>query len=246
MRWLSWIPIVLLAAAVPIAAGGSVPAYTATYEAQVLGNTLVAKSILSHEGHNTRMAMDAHVSGFLQILGRFEFSREAVFNSNGGYPRLLQTRSSQITPRRERNVETRFDWTTNRARGHVNQKAFDLEVPHGTLDFLSSLYLTMQELRNGSLGQTLAVKVLERDRLREYSLLLSGTERVDSALGPMDALRVVRTDDRSGVELVGWFVPTLNYLPIRLDYEADGNILQLELTHVEWHQSRPEEKAGRP
>lgn len=247
MRWLHWIPVFLLAGAVPTAAPGSIPAYTATYEAQVFGNTLIAQSTLSHEGGNTRMAMDAHVSGFLRILGRFEFNREAIFNAAGnGYPRLVQTRGSQVTPRRERSVETRFDWTTNRARGHVNQKVFDLEVPQDTLDFLSSLYLTMQELRDDNFGQAIAVKILERDRLREYSLLLSGAERINTALGPMQAWRVVRKDDRSGVELTGWFAPTLNYLPVRLDYEADGNILQLELTHVEWHQPRSGNNTGRP
>ncbi len=245
MRWLNWIVVLLLTGAMKTAVASSFPAYTATYEAQVFGNTLVAQSTLSHEGGNTRMSLDAHLSGFMRILGRFEFNRESTFSTHDGYPRLVQTRSAQITPRRERRVETRFDWATNRAQGHISKKAFDLEVPRDTLDFLSSLYLTMQGLRTGSFDRTIAVKILERDRLREYSLLLQGTENVSTVLGPMRALRVVRKDDDSGVELTGWFAPTLNYLPVRLDYEADGNILQLELTHVEWHQPRAGNNAGR-
>jgi hypothetical protein len=246
MRWPRLILLLLLAGAAQPALAGSIPAYTATYQAQAFGNTLVAQSTLSREGDNIRMAMDAHVSGFLRILGRFEFTREAVFKSGDGNLNLVQTRSVQVTPRRERKVETRFDWTTNRAHGHINQQSFDLAVPPGTLDFLSSLYLTMEQLRNGNLGQTITVTVLERDRLRQYSLTLQGAHRIDTVLGRVEALHVVRTDDSSGVELAGWFVPTLDYLPVRLDYEADGNVFELELTKLEWHQPAIDLEAGRP
>lgn len=246
MRWPSLILLLLLAGAAQTALAGSIPAYTATYQAQAFGNTLVAQSTLSREGDNVRMAMDAHVSGFLRILGRFEFTREAIFKSGDGNLNLVQTRSIRVTPRRERKVETRFDWTTSRAHGHINQRSFDLAVPPGTLDFLSSLYLTMEQLRNGNLGQTLTVTVLERDRLREYSLTLKDTHRIDTVLGRLDALRVVRSDENSGVELAGWFVPELNYLPVRLDYEADGNVFELELTKLEWHQPVIDLEADRP
>jgi hypothetical protein len=246
MRWPGLILLLLLAGVAQPALAGPIPAYTATYQAQAFGNTLVAQSTLSREGDNIRMAMDAHVSGFLRILGRFEFNREAVFKPGGGNLNLVQTRSAQVTPRRERKVETRFDWTTNRAHGHINQKSFDLEVPPGTLDFLSSLYLTMEQLRNGNLGQTITVTVLERDRLRAYSLTLQGTHSIDTVLGRVEALRVVRTDDNSDVELAGWFVPELHYLPVRLDYEADGNVFELELTKLEWHHPVIDLEAGRP
>jgi hypothetical protein len=246
MRWPRLILLLLLTGAGQPALAASIPAYTATYQAHAFGNTLVAQSTLSHEGDNIRMAMDAHVSGFLRLLGRFEFNREAVFKPGDGNPNLVQTRSVQVTPRRERKVETRFDWTTNRAHGHVNQRTFDLEVPPGTLDFLSSLYLTMEQLQNGNLGHTINVTVLERDRLREYSLALQGEHSVDTVLGRLSALRVVRTDDNSGVELAGWFVPELNYLPVRLDYEADGNVFELELTKLEWHQPVIDLEADRP
>lgn len=235
MRWTPLILLFCLAGAVQAAPAERVPAYTATYEASVLGNTLIAQSTLSHEGENIRMAMDAHLSGFLRLLGRFEFDREAVFRSNGADLQLLETRSSQVTPRRERRVETRFEWTANRALGHINQQPFELEIPPDTLDFLSSLYLTMQELREGNLGDALSVKVLERDRLREYTIETRGRQQIDTALGRMEAYHVVRRQDGSDVELAGWFVPELHYLPVRLDYEADGNQLELVLTGVEWH-----------
>jgi len=238
MRWHYLLLILILCIPGAAQAGSptSIPAYTATYEAHAFGNTLIAQSTLSHEGENLHMALEAHVSGFLRLLGRFEFDREAVFRPGADHLRLLSTRSSRITPRRERNAETRFDWSTGRAHGRYNGKAFDLDVPPDTVDFLSSVYLTMTRLRDNDFDSTLRVTVLERDRLRDYTLSLEGREQIDTELGRKDTLRVVRKSEDSDVELSGWFAPDLHYLPMRLDYEADGHVFRLELTKLEWHE----------
>jgi hypothetical protein len=236
MRWHHLILMLCLAGPAQAEPSTAIPPYTATYEAQALGNRLVAQSTLSHEGENLHMALEAHVSGFLRLLGRFEFNRDAVFRPEDDGLRLLSTRSTQITPRRERRTETWFDWETTRARGQHNRQPFDVAVPPQTLDFLSSVYLTMTELRDGGFDPTIRLSILERDRLCEYSLVLEGQERIATALGPMDTLRVVRKSDDTDVELAGWFAPGLHYLPVRLDYEADGHVFRLELTKLEWHE----------
>ncbi|AHE99878.1 DUF3108 domain-containing protein [Thioalkalivibrio paradoxus] len=236
-----WLPLTLLMLAGIANAPASAstpepfPGYTATYEASVFGNTLTVQSTLSHEGENLRMAMDAHVSGYLRLLGRFEFNRETLFQVDGTEIRPLQSRSVQITPRRERRVETRFDWTSGRAQGRVGQDHFDLEVPEGTQDFLSSIYLTMDALRRGALENVMQVTILERTRLRSYRMGREGTERLDTALGRFDTVQITRRDADSDVALSSWFAKDLGYLPVRLDYEADGSIYQLNLTRLEWH-----------
>jgi hypothetical protein len=237
--------LVVLAGPALAAADAPIPPYTATYEAQALGNRLVALSTLHYEGDHIRMAMDAHVSGFLRILGRFEFNRESLIQSNGTAVRLLQNRSQQVTPRRERKVETRFDWVTHHAHGHINGKAFDLAVPATTQDFLSSLYLTMVLLRNGDLT-TLRLDLLERNHLRSYALERRGEARIATPLGTLDTVHVVRTNQGSNVELAAWFAPELHYLPVRFDYEADGNVYRLDLTQLEWHQPLADRQEARP
>lgn len=236
MRWHYLILTLCLAGSAQAGTTGGVPPYTATYEAQAFGNRLIAQSTLSHEGENVHMALEAHLSGFLRLLGRFELNREAVFRPEDDGLRLLSTRSTQITPRRERRTETRFDWDASRAHGQHNERAFDVAVPPNTADFLSSLYLTMTHLRDGGFDPSIGLAILERDRLREYSLSLDGRERINTALGRMETVRVVRRSDDSDVELSGWFAPELHFLPVRLDYEADGQVFRLELTQIEWHE----------
>lgn len=236
MRWLLLILLLPLAGPAVATPGTPIPPYTATYEAHLLGNRLVALSTLSQEGANLRMAMDAHVSGFVRILGRFEFNRESVLQAEDSGVRLLQTRTQQVTPRRDRIVETRFDWTTEHAHGHINGESFAVEVPPQTQDFLSSLYLIMLRLHNGQFEGDIDVDLLERDRLRRYSLEYRGEERIQTPLGAQNTVQIVRKDNSSEVELAAWFAPDLHYLPVRFDYETNGTVYQLDLTQVEWHE----------
>ena len=216
-----------------------IPPFTASFEATAMASTLNASMSLNHEDLRTRMAMDAHVTGFLRVLGRFELSRESLLNTNGSGLHLISSRSHQVTPREERKVETRLDHEEQQAIGHIDSERFTLDVPEGTLDFLGSLYMMMQQLETGELGNTgdtVRIRTLERDRLREYEFRRDGEETVDSGIGSLDTVRVVRRSDNGDVELAAWFAPDLNHIPVRFDYEAGGRVFELELTALEWHE----------
>ncbi|WP_018935056.1 DUF3108 domain-containing protein [Thioalkalivibrio sp. ALJ24] len=216
-----------------------IPAFTASFEARAMGSTLKASMSLNHEDVRSRMAMDAHVTGLLRVLGRFELSRESLLNTNSSGLHLVSSRSHQVTPRDEREVETRLDHEEQMAIGHINGERFDAEVPKDTLDFLGSLYAIMQQLEDGELeatGDTTTIRTLERDRLREYEFRRDGEETVDSGIGSLETVRLVRRSDGSDVELAAWFAPALSHLPVRFDYEAGGRVFELELTALEWHE----------
>lgn len=232
MRWTILISLLLCSSAAWATPATVIPAYVATYEAHAYGNTLVVVNTLRHEPEGIRMTMDAHIVGFLRILGSFGFSRGSLFQFEDREVRLLETRMSQRTPRREREAEAQLDWNAKRARGRVNDEAFDMEVPAGTQDFLSSLYLTMTRLMDGDFDQVLTVDLLERNRLRSYTMENRGQERLETQLGTLDTIRVARQNS-SDIEVSGWFAPDLGYLPVRLQYEADGRVFQFEITALE-------------
>ena len=232
MRWMILISLLLCTSAAWATPATAIPAYVATYEAHAYGNTLVVVNTLRHEPEGIRMTMDAHIVGFLRILGDFGFSRGSLFEFEDPEVRLLETRMSQITPRREREAEAQLDWDANRARGRVNDEPFDMEVPAGTQDFLSSLYLTMTRLMEGDFDEVLTVDLLERNRLRSYTMENRGEERLKTQLGTLDTIRVARQNS-SDIEVSGWFAPDMGYLPVRLQYEADGRVFQFEITALE-------------
>jgi hypothetical protein len=78
----------------------------------------------------------------------------------------------------------------------------------------------------------LTVDLLERNRLRSYTMENRGQERLETQLGSLDTIRVARQNS-SDTEVSGWFAPDLGYLPVRLQYEADGRVFQFEITALE-------------
>jgi len=223
--------------ALPTAAySAPIPAFTATYEAQALGNTLTAVIVLQPDGERWRMTLQARLSGWLRLIGRVEVQRESlmVVGTNGQLQPEFST-NHEITPRRERQSEIQFDWTNLRATGTVNSEPFTREISATTQDFLSSLLQTIVILRTGTTEPDYPLQILERNRLRNYVMRPAGRQRITTPLGRLEALGMIRADPSRGIELGGWFAPELNFLPIRLDYEAGSDVLQLNLKSVVWH-----------
>jgi hypothetical protein len=234
MRWM----LIIAGLVVGLVSGPAVatpPPYTAFYEAFAYGNTLKTHSTLNYEPGRVRMSLDARIVGFLRILGRFEMSRESIISNGPDGLRLLESHSTQVQPRRTREAHTRFDWETGEAHGVSNGKTFNLKVDDDIQDYLSVLLVVMQELRTGAAETRQTVDVIERDRVRSYRLVREGTERLDTALGRLDTIKVTRSDPKRGVALSAWFAPELHYLPVRFDYEADSRVYVLNITGLDWH-----------
>jgi hypothetical protein len=234
MRWMLIIAG-LVAGLVSAPAVATPPPYTAFYEAFAYGNTLKTHSTLNYEPGRVRMSLDARVVGFLRILGRFEMSRESIISNGPEGLRLLESHQTQVQPRRTREAHTRFDWETGEAHGVSNGRTFSVQVDDDVQDYLSVLLVVMQELRSGAAETRQTVEVIERGRVRSYRLEREGTERLDTALGRLDTVRVTRSDPERDISLSAWFAPELHYLPVRFDYEADGRIYVLNITGLDWH-----------
>ena len=228
-------PVILLLLCASAPALAMPPPHTAFYEAVAYGNTLKTRSTVSYEPGLVRMSLDARVVGFLRLLGRFEMSRESILSNGPEGLKLLESHHSETQPRRSREVHTRLDWEANIAQGTQNGKPFEIEVQDGTLDYLSVLLLLMQELRNGNVETRESVALVERHRLRTYTLIREGNERLQTDLGRLDTVKITRRDEERGIALSAWFAPELHYIPVRFDYEADGRVYALRITGVEWH-----------
>lgn len=211
------------------------PAFSATYEAQVLANTLTAVIELRPEDEHWRMSLQARASGWVRIIGRLEVERSSVLVPFNGSLRPVFSTNNEVTPRRERNVEIRFDWSGQNATGVINGTPFTHEITEATQDFLSGLLRTVEIVRAGESDAQHTLQILERDRLRDYLMRPAGRETVTTPEGRFETIGMIRSDPSRGVELAAWFAPGLNYLPVRLDYEAGKDIVQLNLKSVVWH-----------
>lgn len=214
----------------------ALPGFTATYEAQYMANTLTATLEFREQADGAHLSLQARVSGWLRALGRLEIRRESTLQEGPAGRRPLHSSSLEHLPGRERNTTLRFDWDNNQAQGRINDATFVLDIPEDTQDFLSTVYRIMVRLNHhADRASEYRLHVLERDRLREYLMRPVGMETITTALGPMPTLLVERSDPERDITLQAWFAPTLNYLPMRLDYEAGRDVIQLDLIRLDWH-----------
>lgn len=214
----------------------AIPGFTAVYEAQFMGNTLTATLEFREQSDGAHLSLRARVSGWLRALGRIEIRRESHIQEGPAGRRPVHSSSLENLPGRERSTILLFDWDNNQALGHINDADFTLEIPEDTQDFLSTVYRIMVRLNHHpDRASEYRLHILERDRLREYLMRPAGTETIATALGPMSTVRVERSDPERDITLQAWFAPTLNYLPMRLDYEAGRDVIQLDLIRLDWH-----------
>lgn len=125
---------------------------------------------------------------------------------------------------KERNVEVAFDWKNgvaqNTARGH----SWRMPVPEGTLDKLSYVLVLRKDL--AAQVSELSYTIADGGLLKTYELRVEAEERIDTALGPMDTVKVRRLRDSDARETLLWCAKSLGYLPVQIEHrEKDGTVL---------------------
>lgn len=124
----------------------------------------------------------------------------------------------------ERNVAVSFDWETSEAENTASGHSWRMSVPDGTLDKLSYVLVLMKDLAAGKTN--LRYQIADGGKLKVYELRIEGEERIDTALGPMDAVIVRRLRNSDERETRLWCAKGLDYLPVMIEHrEKDGTVL---------------------
>jgi hypothetical protein len=217
---------------------GLLRGFAATYEAYALGSTLVATKTLSWNGEEGELRLQGRVRGLLRLIGRFEMERVSTFRVHDGNIQLLSSRAWQASPNRERSHSLRRIEEEGVFVGEIDGDLARVEIDSlaDIQDFLSVLHWSRAQLTRhaGDLADV-SVTILERDRLRSYAMQAFPSESIRTPLGVLDAVRLVREDRERETSLSAWFAPSMDYLPVRIDYDIDGRILSLKLTQIEWY-----------
>lgn len=165
-------------------------------------------------GREYRIESHAAAVGVAKLLHgdtRFE-SRGRVEAEEG----LLMTLYAQARGRRAPQSARRQGGTLWLRRGEEVREE-RLGEGEALFDYLSAVY------RAYALGRVAAGRVRYTDgwRLTEYEFEVRGRETVQTGLGEMEAVVVVRESER-GVRKM-WLAPALNYLPARLYVDEKGH-----------------------
>jgi hypothetical protein len=113
-----------------------------------------------------------------------------------------------------RNAELTFDWKNSTVVNDVADSKWQMSIPAGTLDKLSTQLGIMMELQNGVTEKTF--DVADGGKLKQYAFEIMGTETVDLPAGRFKAVKLRRTGVSADQPTYIWCAPELHYLPVRI------------------------------
>jgi hypothetical protein len=116
--------------------------------------------------------------------------------------------------RSTRTAELTFDWKTSTVVNDVDDSRWEMSIPAGTLDKLSTQLGMMRELQNGATDKTFAVA--DGGKLKQYAFQVIGTETVELPAGRFETVKLNRVGDSEEKLIHLWCAPELHYLPVRI------------------------------
>ncbi len=112
-----------------------------------------------------------------------------------------------------------FDWETHKIRNLNIPEKWETDLTQGMQDKLTQTLCLRQSLLNGS--TSLQYMVAERDKLKNYTFVIIGEERLQTKLGTLDTVKIEHIS-RKGHRTTMWFAKKLDYLPVKMAQSRRG------------------------
>lgn len=199
--------------------------FSATYSASFNGIGVTAKRELSGRDDSWRLDFSAD-SLFADIR---EYSR---FGSDNGrlVPQHYEYHKTGLG--RDRHTVLNFEPAERRVINLSNAERTLQNAPENVHDKIS--YQLQLALDVASGNKELNYQVADGRKIREYEFVVAGTEKLQTPLGLIEAVKVQRVrDGDSERETTIWFAPQWNYALVKLmQREDDGETYQISLTKL--------------
>jgi hypothetical protein len=117
-------------------------------------------------------------------------------------------------------VKLDFDWDAHRARGTSQGKPLELVLQDNTQDVLSIQIEVMQDLRNDTLPAKFSI--VDKEEVKEFNYTREGSERLHTALGVLDTIKIASQREGNNRILHMWFAPSLGFVPVQAERTRDG------------------------
>jgi len=108
--------------------------------------------------------------------------------------------------------QLRFDWEKNKLRNSSSKKNNDLK--NDTHDLLSFQLAIMQDLQKHK--KTMQYRIATKKHTRDYVLNVLNNEKVETALGEFDVIKLSTTPLKDKSQFTFWCAPSLEYLPVKI------------------------------
>jgi len=228
----------LLLAALLVAAGWAIAAPPAAvkahYEVHKDGlHVATVSEAFEQRGTGYSIVSESNPAGLLAIFVR---TRIKVTSTGSVTPAGL--RPDQLEYGRlddaSKNVSARFDWKTDQLSMTFDGHNETIALPKDTQDRLSLMYqfmfLPAERLAN------LAFHMTNGKKIEAYRYQLAGRETLNTALGKLDTVHLIKQRDPGDNAVEVWLAPEYHHLPVKvLIVENDGSKYEQTITRIETH-----------
>lgn len=196
--------------------------YTATYSSRWNGIDLTGTRTLEAlpNGHYQLRMEVSH------LLMRIHESAEFTYNRGQIQPLHYRQQRDSFTGLRK--LELNFDWQAAQAQSIRDSEQWQVPLRPGTFDRLSYQSDLCRALQ-ASGGKPVHYAVIDKGRTKDYAFEQVGRERVRTAIGLFDTLKVQRQRKDPDRQTVFWVAPAHDCLLVRLQQLEDGSHYELIL-----------------
>ena len=165
----------------------------------------------------------------MAALAGLEIDERTLFRWHGELPELVESWYDQRAAWTSRKRSLRVDLGTGTIAAFDGKRLHTLEHDAGTIDVHATPLALGAALARGEASPTF--RVATRDEIERQHWERIGNERVETGVGPVEAVRVrrVRDDGEARVSEM-WLAPSLGYRVVRARHEdRDGEVIELRL-----------------
>jgi hypothetical protein len=189
--------------------------YHLVYDATIKGMDIQAERYLEREGDSYKLVSKADTL-LASITEQGTFDIDSAGNILG----------QQYTYERnifgiKKNETLTYDRSAGVANYQKKKKQRQVKLDS---DYLDKLTYQIQLQRDLIRGKTpLQYQVIDRGKIKQYNFEIIGEEIVDTALGPINTVKVHRIRKDSDRETYLWFAPQMNYLLVQIWQNEDDD-----------------------
>lgn len=209
-------------------APGLPPAFSAYYDVKIgplkVGEAtriLTWNSSTPHEYTST-----LKTTGFAGYLLKKSETRVTHFDIHN---RLLRPLDYAYSDNKGNVVAQQFDWHTDTAHSTIGVTKRTYPLEKGSLDQNVYPLQIMQDLAQGK--KEMMYHITENKKLKDFHIKLQKKEAIDTYLGRLDTLVVHADTEFFSTSL--WCAPSLQYLPVQIQYAESGLTFTAYLTRLE-------------
>lgn len=170
----------------------------------------------------------SHSSGFMSFFIKDKIIEQSVWILRDANLKPLEYFYSRSGGKKQRKVNLSFDWRQKRVSNLIAQDQWTMTIPDNAQDKLLYQLTLMRDLQNDR--SELAYLIPDRGELKIYRFDRLQEEDIDTPLGKLHTIALQWSRDDRVTKL--WCAPEYNYLPVQIEQEENGQLLNLTLKAI--------------